>query len=102
MAHPNDIKKKHFFGTSSSKVTIPAPGPGKTNYLSEIGIDVDSDTVFTVESPEGNPIWKHNIGAGIGYEKTWASHPLPGNPNAEMIINVSAGSFIINHVGVVA
>ena len=84
-------------GTSTSQVTLAAPGAGLRWYLVDLSIKSDTANTLTVQSPASTNIFRHAVAANEGYEKTWALPGLSGAENAAMVFDVSAGTYDINY-----
>ena len=87
--------------TSTSQVTLAAPGQGRRWYLKDLTVLSDTSYVLTVQSPAGANKFRVTIPANMGYEKSWGEKGLEGAENAAMVIDVSAGTFDINYRAVV-
>jgi len=88
-------------GTSSSQVTLAAPGEGRKWYLQNVTVDVTANCNFTVQSPASTNKFKIALFSGMGYEKAWTSKGLPGGENEAMVLAVSTGTYNINYDAVV-
>ena len=96
MAEVGDVQS----GTSTSQVTLAAPGQGRRWYLKDISVKSNQNCVLTVQSPASTNILRHTLDAGMGFEKSWADPGRPGAENQALIIDVSAGSYDINYTAV--